>query len=117
MTLSCILIVEDDAEQGRALKHMLESMGHTVLGPAPDCSSALELIWREKPDLAFVDTYLGSDTCEVVLEECDQQDVPVIVTLAREGELPDFCLEREQLSGPPMASVLQVMLEAPRARA
>lgn len=44
MTTSKILIVEDN------LKQALESLGHTVFGPALDCSAALELIWRDKPD-------------------------------------------------------------------
>jgi DNA-binding response OmpR family regulator len=109
MASSRILVVEDNAEQGKALKAALESLGHTVLGPAPDCSSALELIWREKPDLAFIDTHLGSDTCEVVLEECDQQAVPVIITLEEGGELPQFCGIRRQIAGAPDTTALQQM--------
>lgn len=105
-----ILVVEDDAGQGRELKGALEALGHTVLGPAPDCSSALELIWREQPDIAFVDTYLGSDTCEVVLDECDRQAVPVIVTLPEEGELPQFCAFRRQMAGTASAAVLEMTL-------
>jgi CheY-like chemotaxis protein len=88
MVPSRILVVDDNADQAKALKLALEDLGHTVLGPAPDCSSALELIWREKPDLALVDTHLGSDTCQVVLEECDQQAIPVIITLEEEADLP-----------------------------
>lgn len=107
MTPSRILVVEDNVEQATALKQALESLGHAVLGPAPDCSSALELIWREKPDLAFVDTHLGSATCEAVLEECDQQAVPVIITLAENAELPPFCLSRHFVSGVPDGTTLQ----------
>ena len=103
---SRILVVEDNLEQAKALKQALESLGHTVLGPAPDCSSALELIWREKPDIAFIDTHLGSDTCEVVLDECDQQAVPVIITLEEGGDLPQFCAARNQLAGTPDAEKL-----------
>lgn len=107
MVPSRILVVEDNTDQAKALKQALESLGHTVLGPAPDCSSALELIWREKPDLAFVDTHLGSETCEVVLEECDQQAVPVIITLDAEANLPDFCSTRDLMAGAPTAATLQ----------
>jgi|SRR5215217_7669810 len=110
MTSSRILIVEDNAEQARALKAALETLGHTVLGPAPDCSSALELIWRERPDLAFVDTHLGSDTCEAVLEECDQQDVQVIVTMLDGSALPDFCGSRASVTAPPSGTALEAML-------
>lgn len=102
--------MEDDAQQAEALKHALQSLGHTVLGPARDCSSALELIWRERPDLAFVDTHLGSETCEAVLEECDHQSVPVVITLGEGGDLPAFCGGRNRLVGSPISSTLQEML-------
>jgi DNA-binding response OmpR family regulator len=109
MVPSRILVVEDNADQANLLKQALEDLGHNVLGPAPDCSSALELIWREKPDLALVDTHLGSDTCEVVLEECDQQAIPVIITLEEEADLPSFCSTRDKLTGVPSAVTLQKM--------
>lgn len=109
MISSRILVVEDNADQARVLKLALEGLGHTVLGPAPDCSSALELIWREKPDLALVDTHLGSDTCEVVLEECDQQAIPVIITLEERADLPDFCGTRDRMAGAPSTATLQKM--------
>jgi len=109
MTTSKILIVEDNPEQAKALKQALESLGHTVFGPAPDCSAALELIWREKPDIAFVDTHLGSETCEVVLDECDLQAIPVIVTLAEAANLPHFCARRDQLAGKPDIAKLRAV--------
>lgn len=111
MAASSILIVEDDIQQAEVLKQALEALGHTVLGPARDCSSALELIWRERPDLAFVDTHLGSETCEAVLEECDHQSVPVVITIAEDDDFPSFCGERNRLVGAPMAVTLQEMLK------
>lgn len=111
MAASSILIVEDDAEQAELLKQALVALGHTVLGPARDCSSALELIWRERPDLAFVDTHLGSETCEAVLEECDHQSVPVVITISEKDDFPAFCGERDRLVGSPVTSMLQKMLE------
>lgn len=110
---SRILIVEDDADQARILKGALEGLGHQVLGPAPDCSSALELIWRERPDLAFIDTHLGSETCEAVLDECDQQDVRVVVTLLDGVDLPGFCGARESLAAPFSEGALESMLVRP----
>ena len=100
MIPSKILIVEDELHHGEQLKRVLEGRGHTVLGPAPDCSAALELIWRERPDIAFVDTHLGSETCEVVLEECDLQDVPVIITSSDIHGLPRFCGGRNRVLKP-----------------
>lgn len=109
MTSSKILIVEDNPEQAKALKQALESLGYTVFGPALDCSAALELIWRDKPDIAFVDTHLGSETCEVVLDECDQQSIPVIITLEEAGNIPHFCGRRDQFAGKPDIAKLQAV--------
>jgi DNA-binding response OmpR family regulator len=100
MAASKILIVEDEAHHGQALKQVLEGSGYRVLGPAPDCSAALELIWRERPDIAFVDTHLGSETCEAVLDECDLQDVPVIITSTNVETLPAFCGDRGRVGKP-----------------
>lgn len=100
MAPSKILIVEDELHHGAELKRLLEGRGHTVLGPAPDCSAALELIWRERPDIAFVDTHLGSETCEAVLEECDHQDVPVIITSSEVNNIPQFCGDRGSVAKP-----------------
>lgn len=106
MTGSKILIVEDEAHHGVELKRILERNGHTVLGPAPDCSSALEILWRERPDFAFVDTHLGSETCEAVLEECDQQDVPVIITTSGETGTPGFIGTRASIGKPLMEDIV-----------
>jgi len=110
--MSKILIVEDDAEMASALKAILEAHGHSVLGPASDCSSALELIWREPPDLAFVDTHLGSETCAVVLEECDQQMVPVIISASENGGLPKFCGARRSVQKPVSDQSVQQAMQA-----
>ncbi|WP_108395495.1 response regulator [Devosia submarina] len=104
MAASKILIVEDEAHHGQELKQVLEGRGYRVLGPAPDCSAALELIWRERPDIAFVDTHLGSETCEAVLDECDLQDVPVIITSIDVDTVPLFCGDRGRV-GKPVAVV------------
>jgi DNA-binding response OmpR family regulator len=100
MAAQKILIVEDELHHGQQLKQVLEESGFAVLGPAPDCSAALELIWRERPDVAFVDTHLGSETCEAVLEECDLQEVPVIITSPDLADLPSFCGERGRVNKP-----------------
>lgn len=110
MGASRILLVEDDPGHAQALKTTLESLGHTVLGPAANCSSALELIWREKPDLAYVDTFLGTETCEAVLDECDLQQVPVIMIMPDADQLPSFCNMRARLGTPATASAIETSM-------
>jgi two-component SAPR family response regulator len=108
MGKSIILIVsEDQTGHALALKDILERNGHVVLGPAPNCSSALEVLWREKPDLALVDTHLGSETCEAVLEECDLQDVPVVITSDSSMGTPGFLGDRDILRKPVQASAIE----------
>lgn len=110
--MSKILIIEDDAEMASALKSILEARGHKVFGPAHDCASALELLWRDTPDLAFVATHLGSATCEVVLEECDQRMVPVIIAASGDASLPEFCGERQSVRKPFSDQVVHLAMSA-----
>ena len=87
-----ILIVEDDYLIGQDLRERLQTMGHDVLGPASNCAAALEALFNSRPDIAMVDTQLGSETCEAVLSECRALDVPVIICSAHDAEgLPAFC--------------------------
>ena len=112
MAPSKILIVEYDEPHATKLKSLLEAEGHIVMGPAPTCSSALELIWRERPDLAFVVTHLGSETCEAVLDECDLQDVSVIVTIEGSKQLPAFIGDRIRLDKPVQQAAVLVALSS-----
>lgn len=112
MAGSKILIVSEDLSgHGAALKDILECNGHTVLGPAPNCSSALEVLWRERPDCAFVDPQLGSETCEAVLDECDLQDVPVVITSGGVTGMPSFVQDRRMLIKPIELSAIKSMIE------
>ncbi|WP_417309838.1 response regulator [Devosia sp.] len=87
-----ILIVEDDYLIGQDLLDRLKTMGHDVLGPASNCAAALEALFNTRPDIAMVDTRLGSETCEAVLSECRALDVPVIICSAHDAEgLPAYC--------------------------
>jgi DNA-binding response OmpR family regulator len=86
-----VLVVEDEWLIGEELKDQLEELGHEVMGPALNCAAALELAFRTRPDLAVVDTHLGSETCEAVLDEMAAQDVPVLICSGHsQHELPDF---------------------------
>lgn len=86
-----ILIVEDEFLVAEYLKDTLENLGHRVLGPAHNCAAALEVLWAERPDAAIVDTELAGQTCEVVLEECAHQSVPVVISSGHMIEmLPDY---------------------------
>jgi len=79
----------------------LAAAGHRVIGPAHSCSAALEAIFNTKPDLAFVDTRLGSETCEAVLDELRAQGVPVVICSGHATDaLPEFALPYSHLAKP-----------------
>jgi len=62
---SSIVLVEDDEDVRETTKELLESLGHEVL-TARDGESGVELIVRQRPDVALIDIHLpGIDGCEV----------------------------------------------------
>lgn len=101
MTPQTVLLLEDDALAAERLRKDLEEMGLRVLGPATNCSQALEILLRERPDFAILDTHLGEETCEVVIDECAALGVPVIVTSDhRPEDLPIFAMGFPVLTKP-----------------
>jgi DNA-binding response OmpR family regulator len=96
-----VLILEDEWLIAEVLKDHLEEMGHRVVGPAMTCAAALEVLFRERPDIAVLDTQLGADTCEVVLEECQRQGIPVVISSGHSSAaLPLFASGLPSLSKP-----------------
>jgi CheY-like chemotaxis protein len=96
-----ILIVEDEFLIAEDLKNMVEDLGHAVIGPVFNCAAALEAIWNRRPDLAFIDTELGSETCEAVVSECRALDIPMIITSGYPAkELQHYCLGLPYLGKP-----------------
>ena len=57
-----ILIVEDEALIGLALRMVLNMAGYRVHGPVATSKHALDLAATEPPDLAFVDVNLSGGT-------------------------------------------------------
>jgi CheY-like chemotaxis protein len=107
-----VLIVEDEWLLGEGLKADLEERGCTVLGPALSCMEALRLLSSEHPDLAFVDTQLGDETCEAVLEDCDKRGIPVVIfTGHSQNDLPEFARGRKVLTKPYDPKLLSDLLE------
>lgn len=52
--MKTILVLEDDPQQARLIKRLLEHAGHRVLH-APDGESGLMMALAEKPDLVLLD--------------------------------------------------------------
>jgi DNA-binding NarL/FixJ family response regulator len=56
-----IVIGEDSALFREGLAHLLEDAGHTVVGKAPDAPTLVEVVERERPDLAIIDVRMPPD--------------------------------------------------------
>ena len=98
-----VLIVEDDWFCGEALKLDLEQMGHRVIGVAQTGAAALEVLMLQRPDLVFVDTELGAETSEMVVDECRLQRIPTVICSGHAAsQLPAFCAGLQAISKPYM---------------
>ena len=99
-----ILVVEDEWLIAEELKDQIEQLGQEVLGPAFSCAEALEILRQERPDQATVDTHLGSETCEAVLNELSAQSVSVLICSGHtQGGFLSFPVKAASITTPPFA--------------
>jgi DNA-binding NarL/FixJ family response regulator len=94
-----IAIVEDEIILVRGLEEALERLEYTVCGFASSGEDAIELIEREKPDLALVDIFLrgAMDGIELARIVSDRFGIPVIYITAYSSS---DVLERAKLTDP-----------------
>ncbi len=81
-----VLLIEDDAQIPRVLRHPLASAGYDVL--LAECVDAgLAAVAEHKPDIVLLDLALGDrDGKEVIAAVRQWSDVPIIVLSARDTE-------------------------------
>ncbi|MFM9977479.1 MAG: response regulator [Sphingomonadaceae bacterium] len=79
-----ILIVEDEILVAVAAKLMLQSLGHEIVGIAPDLPTALAISDRARPDLALVDLNLrdGLTGPQIGEKLCAEHNVAVLFVTA-----------------------------------
>jgi DNA-binding LytR/AlgR family response regulator len=105
------MIVEDEWLLAEELRSDLENAGHLVLGMALNCKDALAILADRAIDIAFVDTQLGDETCEAVLEDCDKRGVRIVLYTAHVAlTLPEFAQGREVLTKPYLQADLMRVL-------
>ena len=111
MNPQTVLVLEDDALIAELLTIDLEAMGLRVLGPAYNCSSALELLLRDRPDFAILDTQLGPETCESVLDQCTVLGIPIVIASGHAAsELPLFAVGLPLLRKPYLADDITALV-------
>src|SRR5437660_10596724 len=83
---ACILIVDNDIEIIRALRHGLTAHGYTVL-TARNAKDALTLTMQQQPDVILLDPVLpGTSGLEVCRKIRDVSTVPMIVLSVKDTE-------------------------------
>jgi PAS domain S-box-containing protein len=88
MTVSRILIVEDDRIVARDIQQQLSRIGHTVVGVTPRGEDALPLTLQSQPHLVLMDIRLegktdGIDAADQIRQRCR---VPVVYLTAHADE-------------------------------
>lgn len=83
--MKTILVMEDNAQQARLMKRLLEHSGYRIL-VAPDGQSGLQLALDEKPDLILLDLGLpdldGQTVVGLLRGLPDLADVPIVAVTA-----------------------------------
>ena len=112
-----ILIVEDEFLIGESLKLTLEDIGHEVVGPAPSSAEAKAAIAATLPNIAFVDTRLGSENSASVVADCQARGIAVIIMSGHaRAQLPSYCEGLPLLNKPFMPDQVEAVLEEVQAR-
>ncbi len=73
-----ILIVEDEYFLADETRQRLEQLGATVVGPAANVQSALELLTTSEIDGAILDVHLGDEFVFPVAEKLDEANIPFV---------------------------------------
>jgi CheY-like chemotaxis protein len=97
---SRILVIEDEALVALQLQADLESVGHTVVGPARSVQAGLPLAKDETIDLALVDVSLGRETSAPIADELIARKVPFAFVTADTAVLPEHLRKMPPLSRP-----------------
>jgi CheY-like chemotaxis protein len=73
-----VLVVEDEVMVGLLAEDILQSLGHSVVGPIARLENALEAARREAVDLAMLDINLDGEEVFPVVDILDSRKIPVI---------------------------------------
>jgi CheY-like chemotaxis protein len=74
-----VLIVEDELLLALELQSLLESLGCEVIGPVPSVPRTLQLLARERPDLALLDVNLGGRSVAPVAAALKLRGIPYVL--------------------------------------
>ena len=75
-----ILIIEDSPVVGPFTADLLEDLGCTVIGPAPNMAAARELVDEAEFDAALLDVHIRGERVFPLCELLDAKGIPFVLT-------------------------------------
>jgi DNA-binding response OmpR family regulator len=107
-----ILIVEDEFLIGEDLRSTLEELGYDVAGPATTRAEALAAIAEHLPNIAMIDTRLGTEDSEPVVQDCTARGIATIIMSGHgKDELPAYCRGLAYLGKPYSPDAVEAILK------
>ena len=96
-----VLIVEDSPVVGPFTADVVEELGCTVVGPAPDIAAARQLIENESFDAALMDIHIRGERIFNLCEVLEAKGVPFVLTSGyADWQIPDKWRDRPRLQKP-----------------
>ena len=74
-----VLVVEDEFIIADEIAAMVESIGHTVIGPVGTLDEAVAIIADRSPDFAIIDANLRGQSSSPLAERLKELDIPFCV--------------------------------------
>ena len=107
-----ILIVEDSPIIANDTEEMIQGLGGTVVGPAPNMAVALQLAQEEAFDAAVVDVNIRGGKAFAVLTILSQRGIPFLLTSGYANwAMPEEWQARPRLPKPYSEAALRDQLE------
>jgi len=96
-----ILLVEDSPVVGPFTVDLLGDLGCEVVGPAPNMSTARELVDGEQFDAAILDIHIRGEVVFPLLDALDERGVPFLLTSGyADWTMPEKWQQRPRLQKP-----------------
>jgi CheY-like chemotaxis protein len=108
-----ILVIEDSPVVGPFVTDALGELGYDVVGPAPNFSTAREMIEGEAFDGALVDVFIRGERAFPLCDLLERKGVPFILTSGyADWQIPEQWQDRPRLHKPYIIGQLEEALDS-----
>ena len=108
-----ILVVEDSPVVAPFTADILEALGCTVVGPAPNMAAARELVEEGEFDAALMDVHIRGERVFTLCEMLQSKGVPFVLTSGyADWQMPEKWQERPRLQKPYTVDQIEAALGA-----